>query len=166
MDRTQGSLPATLAGTPCQPLPSGAAAHAHVLLLLCWLQILAEDTPAKCGGPPGNAFEMVYGGVTDLVRKKMHAADPALGEWIRCGAAGGGGLAGSAWHARPVPIRKRNSRWALMVPPAPRRCHLYGDLYSSPGLDLRQKQLLACAFLGVAHMPDQLFGHALAVGGV
>lgn len=40
--------------------------------------------------------------------------------------------------------------------------HLYGDLYSSPGLDLRQKQLLTCAFLSEAHMPDQLFGHALA----
>jgi hypothetical protein len=43
------------------------------------------------------------------------------------------------------------------------RLHLYGDIYSSPGLDLRQKQLLACAFLGVANMPDQLFGHAVAV---
>lgn len=44
--------------------------------------------------------------------------------------------------------------------------HLYGDVYSSPGLDLRQKQLLACSFLGVACMPDQLFGHALAVNGM
>ena len=34
-------------------------------------------------GPPGNAFELVYGGVTDRVRQNMHAADPALGEWIR-----------------------------------------------------------------------------------
>ncbi len=46
-------------------------------------QLLPEDTPAKIGGPPGNAFELVYDNVTDLVRKKMHAADPALGEWIR-----------------------------------------------------------------------------------
>lgn len=35
-------------------------------------------------------------------------------------------------------------------------------MYSSPGLDLRQKQLLTCAFLAEAAMPDQLFGHALA----
>jgi hypothetical protein len=42
------------------------------------------------------------------------------------------------------------------------RLHLYGDLYSSPGLDMRQKQLLTCAFLSEADMPDQLFGHALA----
>jgi alkylhydroperoxidase/carboxymuconolactone decarboxylase family protein YurZ len=75
-------------------------------------------------GPPGDAFELVYGGVTDRVRANMHAADPALGEWIRL--------------------------------------HLYGDLYSSPGLDMRQKQLLTCAFLAEANMPDQLFGHALA----
>lgn len=27
------------------------------------------------------------------------------------------------------------------------RTHAYGDVYSSPGLDLRQKQLLASAFL-------------------
>ena len=27
------------------------------------------------------------------------------------------------------------------------RAHAYGDVYSSPGLDLRQKQLLAAAFL-------------------
>ena len=46
-------------------------------------------------------------------------------------------------------------------PPLP-RLHLYGDIYSSPGLDLRHKQLLTCAFLSEAHMPDQLFGHALA----
>ena len=43
------------------------------------------------------------------------------------------------------------------------RLHLYGDVYSSPGLDLRQKQLLMCAFLAEADMHDQLFGHALAV---
>jgi alkylhydroperoxidase/carboxymuconolactone decarboxylase family protein YurZ len=42
------------------------------------------------------------------------------------------------------------------------RLHLYGDVYSSPGLDMRRKQLLACAFLAEAAMPDQLFGHALA----
>lgn len=46
--------------------------------------------------------------------------------------------------------------------PPPRRQHLYGDVYSSPGLGLRQKQLLTCAFLAEAAMPDQLFGHALA----
>jgi hypothetical protein len=41
--------------------------------------------------------------------------------------------------------------------------HLYGDLYSSPGLDLRQKQLLACAYLGQVNMPEQLLGHCIAV---
>jgi hypothetical protein len=43
------------------------------------------------------------------------------------------------------------------------RLHLYGDVYSSPGLELRQKQLLMVAFLGQADMHDELFGHALAV---
>lgn len=87
-------------------------------------KLLPEDTPAKCGGPPGNAFELVYTSVTDAVRKKCHNADPALGEWIRM--------------------------------------HLYGDVYSSPGLDLRSKQLLMCAALAEADMGEQLYGHALA----
>lgn len=43
------------------------------------------------------------------------------------------------------------------------RTHLYGDIYSSPGLEMRQKQLLMVAFLGQANMPDELFGHAVAV---
>lgn len=89
------------------------------------MQLLPEDTPAKIGGPPGNAFELVYDIVTDAVRKKVHSADPVLGEWIRL--------------------------------------HLYGDIYSSPGLDLRTKQLLMCARLSQADMMEQLFGHAVAV---
>ena len=44
-----------------------------------------------------------------------------------------------------------------------RRLHLYGDIYSSPGLTLRQKQLLMVSFLAEANMHDQLFGHLLAV---
>ena len=44
-----------------------------------------------------------------------------------------------------------------------RRRHLYGDVYSSPGLSLRQKQVLMVAFLGQADMQEQLFGHLLAV---
>ena len=47
------------------------------------MQLLTKDTPGKVGGQPGNAFELVYGGVTDAVRKKMHAVDPVLGEYIR-----------------------------------------------------------------------------------
>lgn len=44
-----------------------------------------RPTPlAQVSGPPGNAFELVYAGVTDRVRANMHAADPVLGEWIRC----------------------------------------------------------------------------------
>lgn len=43
------------------------------------------------------------------------------------------------------------------------RRHLYGDVYSSPGLGMRQKQVLMVAFLGQADMQEQLFGHLLAV---
>ena len=43
-----------------------------------------------------------------------------------------------------------------------RRRHLYGDVYSSPGLGMRQKQVLMVAFLGQADMQEQLFGHLLA----
>ncbi|CAK0786429.1 hypothetical protein CVIRNUC_009642 [Coccomyxa viridis] len=42
------------------------------------------------------------------------------------------------------------------------RRHLYGDIYSSPGLSLAQRQVLMCAFLGEANMHEQLFGHLLA----
>lgn len=55
-----------------------------------------------------------------------------------------------------------NAQPASPGPGLPRRLHLYGDIYSSPGLDMRRKQLLTCAFLSEAGMPDQLFGHALA----
>ncbi|KAL3135667.1 hypothetical protein ABBQ38_006142 [Trebouxia sp. C0009 RCD-2024] len=87
-------------------------------------QLLPEEVPGKCGGPPGNAFELVYAKVTDAVRRAVRKVDPVLADWIRT--------------------------------------HLYGDVYSSPGLEMRQKQLLMCAFLGQANMPDELFGHALA----
>ena len=40
---------------------------------------------------------------------------------------------------------------------------MYGDIYSSPGLSLAQKQVLMVAFLGEANMHEQLFGHLLAV---
>jgi alkylhydroperoxidase/carboxymuconolactone decarboxylase family protein YurZ len=43
------------------------------------------------------------------------------------------------------------------------RVHLYGDVYSSPGLDMKQKQLLMVAFLGQANMLEEMSGHALAV---
>lgn len=87
-------------------------------------QRLPEDVPGKSGGPPGNAFELVYAKVTDAVRRAVRKVDPVLADWIRV--------------------------------------HLYGDVYSSPGLSMPHKQLLMVAFLGQANMPDELFGHALA----
>lgn len=47
------------------------------------LQLLGVDTPGKVGGPPGNAFELVYTAVTDSLREKMHNVDPVLAEYIR-----------------------------------------------------------------------------------
>ena len=47
------------------------------------MQLLEGDTPGKVGGPPGNAFELVYTVVTDAVRDKMHTVDPVLAEYIR-----------------------------------------------------------------------------------
>ena len=47
------------------------------------MQLLPEEAPGKCGGPPGNAFELVYAKVTDEVRRAVHRADPVLAEWIR-----------------------------------------------------------------------------------
>jgi len=58
----------------------------------------------------------------------------------------------------------RQGRWPRRcVSPARARRHLYGDVYSSPGLGMRQKQVLMVAFLGQADMQEQLFGHLLAV---
>ena len=51
----------------------------------------------QAAGPAGNAFELVYGGVTDRVRANMQAADPVLQEWIRCGVAGVA-AAGRRWR--------------------------------------------------------------------
>eukprot|EP00884_Botryococcus_braunii_P017134 jgi/Botrbrau1/4103/Bobra.152_3s0051.1 len=42
------------------------------------------------------------------------------------------------------------------------RTHTYGDVYSTPGLSLRQKQLITSAFLAEADMQLELFGHLLA----
>ncbi len=116
-------------------------------------KLLPEDTPGKIGGPPGNAFELVYTSVTDAVRKRMHASDPVLGEWIR--------------QASRRHFPKQCSQVCMHPSAAPlishHRLHLYGDVYSSPGLDLRQKQLLMCACLAEHNMHEQLFGHALAV---
>ena len=48
------------------------------------LQLLPEDVPGKSGGPPGNAFELVYISVTDAVRRAVRKVDPVLADWIRC----------------------------------------------------------------------------------
>lgn len=55
---------------------------------LCIAQVLKESSvPGKVAGAPGNAFELVYQGNTNVVRQKMHTVDPVLGEWIRYSAA-------------------------------------------------------------------------------
>ena len=46
------------------------------------VQLLPEEVQGKCGGPPGNAFELVYAKVTDAVRS-VHRVDPVLAEWVR-----------------------------------------------------------------------------------
>jgi alkylhydroperoxidase/carboxymuconolactone decarboxylase family protein YurZ len=103
---------------------SGYGPCLAAFLTLQKAKLLPEDTPGKIGGPPGDAFELVYTTVTDAVRRKVHSADPVLGEWIRL--------------------------------------HLYGDIYSTPGIDLKRKQILMSARLAQASMGEQLFGHAFA----
>lgn len=51
--------------------------------LVVSLQLLPEDVPGKSGGPPGNAFELVYISVTDAVRRAVRKVDPVLADWIR-----------------------------------------------------------------------------------
>lgn len=67
-------------------MPSWSSPRLQQTLNLCHKchpQLLPEETPGKVGGPPGDAFEVVYDQVTDKVRRNMHAADPVLGEYIR-----------------------------------------------------------------------------------
>lgn len=40
--------------------------------------------------------------------------------------------------------------------------HLYGDVYSSPGLTMLQKQYLTIMGLVKSHMMEQIYGHAFA----
>ncbi len=47
-------------------------------------QLLPHDTPGKVGGPAGDAFDLVYVGVANTVRAKMHATDPVLADYIEC----------------------------------------------------------------------------------
>ena len=122
----------------------------------------------QVGAPPGNAFDLVYAKVRDRVWQGLYAMDSVVAESIRWAPA-----ALHPCHARAAPSCATCCR-----------LHAYGDLYSSPGLDLRQKQLFAVGFLasalvqtagdqgdllsqsctlqGPVDMLDELFGHMLA----
>lgn len=80
-------LPEPLPVSPSTPPASTHLPHTHTPThphIFHDLQLLPEDPlPGKAGGDPGNAFELVYTSVTDVVRSKMQAADPVLAEWIR-----------------------------------------------------------------------------------
>lgn len=45
--------------------------------------ILGEGVPGKAGGPPGNAFSLVYDGVVSKVWNRLYTVDGILAEWIR-----------------------------------------------------------------------------------
>lgn len=45
--------------------------------------ILDESVPGKAGGPPGNAFNLVYNGVVSKVWTRLYTVDGVLAEWIR-----------------------------------------------------------------------------------
>lgn len=76
-----------------------------------------------------------------------------------------GGLPGDAWKEV---YKSRADRVQQIMHEADETLHdwmllhAYGDVMSSPGLDLAQKELLMVSFLAVSDMPDQLFGHILA----
>jgi hypothetical protein len=46
--------------------------------------LLQEEAPGKAGGPPGNAFELVYDKMADRVLGRLYNVDGVLAEWIRC----------------------------------------------------------------------------------
>lgn len=66
----------------CHAVKTSPSMLAHVAAM-CGMQLLPEEVPGKCGGPPGNAFELVYAKVTDAVRRAVRKVDPVLAEWIR-----------------------------------------------------------------------------------
>lgn len=67
--------------SPSFPLSAGSTIF--VQLVSGFLQLLPEEVPGKAGGPPGNAFELVYGHMTDAVRRAVRKVDPVLADWIR-----------------------------------------------------------------------------------
>ncbi len=72
-----------------QLLLACSAAYGHQRAGICLyrdsiIQLLKGDTPGKVGGEPGDAFELVYSTVTDIVQDKVHVVDPVLAEYIRC----------------------------------------------------------------------------------
>ncbi|CAL8463741.1 g3275 [Coccomyxa elongata] len=50
--------------------------------------VLGESEPGKAGGPPGNAFNLVYNGVVSNVWSRLYTIDGVLAEWIRLHAYG------------------------------------------------------------------------------
>jgi len=93
--------------------------------------------------------------------KKLHAAG-----FLQAGVAGkAGGAPGNAFalvygsktikvYENLYKVEPVLSEWI--------RLHCYGDIYSSPGLSLRQKQLMISGFLAEAEMHDEFFGHCIA----
>lgn len=76
-----------------------------------------------------------------------------------------GGLPGNAFELVYSTVTDAVRRAVRKVDPVLAdwiRVHLYGDVYSSPGLSMKQKQILMVAFLGQANMLEEMSGHALA----
>lgn len=71
-----------------------------------FMQLLERNTPGKVTGGPGNAFELVYGSITEVVRQKMHSTDPTLCEWIRC-----------HHHCLGPPLPHNIPFWTISPPP-------------------------------------------------
>lgn len=69
--------------TPASGLFACSVAVPHRIAVCVSVQLLPEEVPGKAGGSPGNAFELVYGHVTDAVRRTVRKSDPVLAEWIR-----------------------------------------------------------------------------------
>ena len=64
----------SMAGYPPALAASKKLAAAH---------LLDGGAPGKVGGPPGDAFELVYLGVRDRVWANLYKVDPVLSEYIR-----------------------------------------------------------------------------------
>jgi hypothetical protein len=112
------------------------------------LSLTPSSSAPQSSSLNGNAFELVYHELSAKVRNTVYQVGTELDR--------------RALAPRPDSLLVRSFAQADPVLENWIQNHLYGDVYSSPGLSMLSKQHLTIAGLVKSNMMDQLYGHALA----